>query len=247
VPSRTRQNRAAREIATEINVDREGIGTVDRLEGLDVFLRSEGTEQFGENVREEFAGEADFVQPTDVAPNVDPEAISAAPAVAPGRRDDVAARARQRTASDAAYIQAEDLNAEVGPRGVSELGVAAGRRDDVAMRAASGLASESPFARAGDFSVDVGASGITDAGLTSGGERRVVARQFESETPLGDVDPTADLQASGEGFELTRDATRDLAAERLDEQVPNETISPSDIELEPTESGFDAIFDRGGR
>jgi len=247
MPSRSRQNRAAREIADEIDVDREGIGTVDRLEGLDVFLRSSGTEQFGEQVREEFAGEADFVQPTDVNAQVDPEAISAAPAVAPGRRDDVSARARQRTAADAAYIQAGDLNAEVGPRGVSELGVAEGRRDDVAMRAAQGLASESPFAQPGDFGIDVGASGITDAGLTDTGERRVVARQFESETPLGDVDPMADIQPAGDGFELTQDATRDLAAERLDDQFPNQTISPADIELEATDGGFEAIFDGGGR
>lgn len=66
VPSRSRQNRAAREIANEIDVDREGVGTVDRLDGLDVFLRSEGTEQFSETVAEDFAGEADFVTPADV-------------------------------------------------------------------------------------------------------------------------------------------------------------------------------------
>jgi len=240
VPSRSRQNQAAREIANEIDVSREGIGTVDRLEGLDVFLRSEGTEQFSENVTDEFASEADFVTPGDVNPNVDPEAISASPAVAPGRRDDVARRARQRTAADAEYIRAEDLQAEVGPRGVSELGVAAGRRDDVAMRAASGLASESPFAQPGDFSVDVGASGITDSGLTSSGERRVVARQFEAETPLADVDPTADLQASGEGFALDSGAERRVAARRFEDDIglfgTGELDPQSD--LRDTDGGF---------
>ncbi|MCQ4334594.1 hypothetical protein KM295_14135, partial [Natronomonas sp. F2-12] len=240
VPSRSRQNRAAREIANEIDVSREGVGTVDRLEGLDVFLRSSGTEQFSENVTDGFAGEADFVQPSDVNPNVDPEAISADPAVAPGRRDDVAARARRRTASDAAYIQAEDLNAEVGPRGVSELGVAAGRRDDVAMRAAQGLASESPFAEPGDFGIDVGESGITDAGLTDTGERRVVARQFESETPLSNVDPSAGLAAAGDGFELAGTADDRLAARRFESDIGTFGSGELDPEsdIRDTDEGF---------
>jgi hypothetical protein len=240
VPSRNRQNRVASEIANEIGVDREGVGTVDRLEGLDVFLRSSGTEQFAETVTEDFAAEADFVEPADVDPNVDPEAISAAPAVAPGRRDDVAARARQGTAADARYIEPQDLDAEVGPRGVASVAVAEGRRDDVAARAASGLAADAPFAEPGDFGIDVSASGITDAALTSAGERRVVARQFESQTPLADVNPTADIEAAGEGFALAQSAERRVAARRFESDIglfESGELDPQS-DLRQTDSGF---------
>jgi len=279
--SRARQQQLASEVAGDIDVDREGVGTIDRIGGMDVFLRGPGPRQFGQQVADEFASSADFVTGADVAPNVNAADISAAPAVAEGRRDDVAQRARQQTAADAQFITRDDLDVEVGDRGVTGLGVAPGRRDDVAQRAERGLAADDPFAKPGDFDAEVSASGIESAGLTDAGARRRAGRQFESETPLGSVDPATDVTATsdgafrlnagaqeriaarrfedqfdafgqgeldssdvretGSGFGLGESAAREVAADRLSEQAGTD-VSPGEIQLEDTGSGFEAVF-----
>jgi len=283
--SRSRQLDTQQEIASEIGVEREGVATTAQRGGMNAFLRSTGTQQFAANLRSDFAGAADFVTEQDVAPNVDPQAISADPVVAPGRRDDVAERAREQTAASAQYITEQDLAAEVGPRGVSELGVAESRRDDVAARTRQGLASEDPFAQPSDFSADVSARGIESAGLTDQGARRRAGRQFEAETPLrdvdtddvtateggfgldteaqrraaarefesdiglfgtGELDPASDIRDTESGFGLAEDPAREVAAAELSEQVDAD-VSPGDIELNPTDGGFEAVFERGGR
>jgi hypothetical protein len=236
--SRQQQRETKREVAEQIDVDREGVGTVDRLRGgIDVFLRSSGARQFGAQVREDFAGEADFVTPSDVAPNVDSQRIAADPAVAPDRRPTVAQRARQGTAADAQFIKPQDLDADVGRRGVSDIAIAEGRRDDVASRAREGLAADDPFAKPGDFGVDVTPTGIEDAGLTDMGARRRAGRQFESETPLGEVDPSDDLRATGDGFALREGPQRRIAATRFESDTPLGSVDPQ-ADIEQTDSGF---------
>jgi len=153
--SRSRQVDTQQRIASEIGADPDGVATTARRGGMEAFLRSSGARQFAASLRNQFASEADFVEADDVAPNVDARDISAAPAVAPGRRDDVAARAREQTAADAEFITASDLEAEVGARGVSSLGIPEGRRDDVAQRARRGLASEDQYADPEDFAAEV--------------------------------------------------------------------------------------------
>jgi len=221
-------------------VGREGVGTVNRLRGgIDAFLRSSGARQFGENVRAQFAGEADFVQPSDVAPNVDVRDIAANPTVAQDRRPTVAQRARQQTAADTEFIQAGDLEADVGPRGVSEVAIPSGRRDDVASRVRQDLAADDPFAKPGDFEADVSATGIEDAGLTDPGARRRAGRQFEAETPLSAVDPQADIEASGDGFALDARAQERVAARNFEDQLDafgGGALTPADIE--PSGDGF---------
>src|SRR6056297_1927635 len=64
-PTRSAQTQAKREVAEEIDIDSEGVGSVDRLDGLDVFLRSPGVDAFGDNVAQDFAGQADFVTAAD--------------------------------------------------------------------------------------------------------------------------------------------------------------------------------------
>src|SRR6056297_3267115 len=76
-PTRSAQTRAKRDIAAELDIDSEGVGSVDRLDGMDVFLRSPGVDEFGNNVAEDFAGQADFVSADDIDPQVDGEAIAA--------------------------------------------------------------------------------------------------------------------------------------------------------------------------
>src|SRR6056297_1286336 len=210
--SRSRQRDAREEIAADIDVDREGVGSVERLSGLDVFLRGPGPRQFGAQVREQFAGAADFVTDDDVAANVNREAISADPVVAPGRRDDVAQRAREQTASDTEFVTDDDLDVDVGARGVRGLEVAADRRDDVAERTRQALAADDPYATTDDFAVDVTGRGVASAGLSDAGAQRRAGRQFEATTPLAEVG-SDDLRATDDGgFALDDQAQRRSAA-----------------------------------
>jgi hypothetical protein len=236
---RSRQRDAQRDVAAEIGIERSGVATVDRIGGMDVFLRSGGADQFADVVQRDFASAADFVEPDDVTAQVDRQAITADPMVARDRRDDVAARARQQTAADTEFIRASDLEADVGAMGVTGLGVAADRRDDVANRTRTTLADRSPFTEPDDFAVTVTDRGVDEAMLTPAGERRAAARQFESDTALGDVNPDTDLTDTGDGFGLTTDAQRELGALRLDEQVPEVTITPDDVTLEDGQAVFE--------
>jgi len=183
--SRSRQTSTASEIAGDLGIDRSGVGTVDRIEGMDVFLRSSGAEQFGDVVRSDFASSADFVAPDDVEARVDADAISADPFIAPDRRGRVASRARQETAADTEFIEAADLQADVGAMGVTGLGVREDRRDDIAAReleATTALGSVDPDS-------DLRSTG-DGFGLTSDAQRRLGALQIDEQLP--DVTVTAD-------------------------------------------------------
>ena len=216
---RDRQRESRREIADELDIDREGVGAVERIAGLDVFLRSTGVRQFGDDVRQEFAGEADFVESDDVDPRVDGQRIAADPIVDSDRRSTVAQRARQQTAADAEFITDDDLDAEVGRRGVTGIEVAEDRRPDVAQRARRGFAEDDPFAEPDDFEIEVGQLGIEQAGLTEDGERRRAGRQFESETPLSSVDPFDDLTEDDDGFGLREPVQRRAAARGFEDSI----------------------------
>ena len=234
----------ARDVASELDIDREGVGTVERIRGLDVFLRSEGSQQFGQDVAADFASEADYVQPGDVAPNVDADAISASPAVAAGRRDDVAARARSQAAADDEFAQPGDFAAEVGPRGVASLGFSeSGRRN----RAARALEAQTPLADV-DPTADLEASG-EGFGLDDQAARRSAARGFEDSTPLaqGALDPQADLRDTDGGFGLAAGPAREVAAERLDDELGNVSVAPDDVDLtRASDAAFEASFSQGG-
>ena len=216
---RNRQRESRREIADELDIDQEGVGAIDRLEGVDVFLRSGGQQEFASEIRDSFASEADFVQEDDVDPRINPQVIAADPIVASDRRSDVARRARERTAADAEFITDDDLDAEVGRRGVTGIEVAEDRRPDVADRARRGFADDDPFAEPDDFDVQVGQLGIEQAGLTEDGERRRAGRQFESETPLSSVDPFDDLTEDDDGFGLREPVQRRAAARGFEDSI----------------------------
>jgi len=236
--TRSRLRETRREVASEAGVDRDGVGAIDRLRGSDVFLRSSGVEQFGATVAEQFAGAADFVSEQDVDPNVNAQSISADPVVAPGRRDDVAQRAREQTASDAQFITGADLDVDVGDRGVTGLSVARDRRDDVTARARQGLADDDPFATPDDFAVDVSARGIESAGLSEQGAQRRAGRQFEAETPLREVG-SDDLRATADGFALDSDAQARSAARAFEDQYSAFGANELDTgDVRATEGGF---------
>ena len=237
--SRSRQTTTARDVAGELGIDRSGVGTVDRIEGMDVFLRSGGADEFAEIVQTDFASDADFVAPDDVQARVDADAISADPFVAPDRRDDVSRRARQQTASGTEFVEPADLQADVGAMGVTGLGVRESRRDDVATRTQRSLAGEDPFIEPDDIAVEVGAMGVTSAGVREDRRDDIAAREFEATTPLGSVDPDTDLTATGDGFGLTTGAQRRLGALQIDEQLPDVTVTADDVTLEDGQAVFE--------
>ena len=225
ITSRSEQNRIASNIADEIDVDREGVGTVNRTDGLDVFLRSSGTDEFEEEVSSDFADSADYVRPTDVNPRVDPDQIEASPTIPTGRRDDIAERARSQSAAETNFIKSDDLRAEVSSRGVESLAIEEDRRDDIRTRTASSLASDDQFLKPQDFDVDVGERGIEDASLTDRGRRRGAAREFSSETSL-DVTPNEVVKQS-DGFGLGEEPRRQLAAREFEDYQTSVPISSS--------------------
>ena len=227
ITSRSEQNRIASNIADEIDVDREGVGTVNRTDGLDVFLRSSGTDEFEEEVSSDFASSADYVRPTDVNPRVDPEQIEASPTIPTGRRDDIAERARSQSAAETNFIKSDDLRAEVSSRGVESLAIEEDRRDDIRTRTASSLASDDQFLKPQDFDVDVGERGIEDASLTDRGRRRGAAREFSSETSL-DVTPTEVVKQS-DGFGLGEEPRRQLAAREFEDSTPLSDVGPDQL------------------
>lgn len=209
---RSRQRAQQREIAAETDTDPAGVAVRDTTGGMDAFLRSTGVSDFAASLRSEFASAAEYVRERDVTAQVDPQQISADPMVAPGRRDDVADRAESEAASDTEFVTAADLDADVGAQGVTGLGIPEPRRDDVAARTRQGLAADAPFAEPADFEADVSAQGVESAGLTDRGERRRAARKFEADTPLSDVDPSADVTETGDGLALDDRAQRRVAA-----------------------------------
>jgi hypothetical protein len=125
----------------------------------------------------------------------------------------------------------------VGPRGVADLRVREGRREDVADRVRSDLASDNEYTRPSDFEATVTGSGVEQAGFAEGGRRRAAARQFESETLLGEVDPTADVTATDSGFGLDQQAQRRAAAEQLERDTPFDELDP-DTDVTATDDGF---------
>jgi len=239
--SRQRQQTARREIADDIDIDRDGVGVIDRIgEGIDVFLRSAGVRGFDENIRGDFASEADFVEPGDIDSRIDSRNISAEPIVASGRRDRVADRARRETAGDMEFVERSDLDADVGRFGVEEIAVAEDRRSDVADRARTGFAADDPFAEPGDFEIEVTAAGIEDAGLSQMGERRRAGRQFEAETPLRSVDPERDLTRMDDGFGLRSGAQRRLSAREFESEF--DIFGTGDLDPETDIRSVDGEF-----
>lgn len=242
-PSRQRQQQVKQDIAEEIDIGRRGVGSVDRIGGLDVFLRSPGVDQFGENVAEDFAGQADYVEAEDVDPRVDQQDIQARPIVDPQRRPAVRERATESVAAEDQYAKPGDFRAEVGPRGVRSVGLT-----DMGARQRAGRQFE---AETSLFDVDPTADiEPADGGFALGdtAQRRAATRGFEADYGLfdrGELDPSEDVRTVGDGFGLGKDEVREVAAARIDDQINQFDISPSDIDLEKTDAGgFRGIFER---
>ena len=241
---RTRQQTARRDVADDIDIVRDGVGTIDRIgEGIDVFLRSAGVRGFDENIRRDFASEADFVERGDIDSRIDAQNISADPIVARDRRDRVADRARRQFADDDPFAEPDDFDVGVDRFGIEDAGLSQmGER----RRAGRQFEAETPL-RSVDPERDL--TRMDDGfGLGRGAQRRLSAREFESEFDMfgtGDLDPETDIRSVNGGFGLAEGPTRQVAAADIDRQLDDFSVGVDDIELRETSDGqFEAMFER---
>ena len=241
---RTRQQTARRDVADDIDIVRDGVGTIDRIgEGIDVFLRSAGVRGFDENIRRDFASDADFVERGDIDSRIDAQNISADPIVARDRRDRVADRARRQFADDDPFAEPDDFDVGVDRFGIEDAGLSQmGER----RRAGRQFEAETPL-RSVDAERDL--TRMDDGfGLASGAQRRLSAREFESEFDMfgtGDLDPETDIRSVDGGFGLAEGPTRQVAAADIDRQLDDFSVGVDDIELRETSDGqFEAMFER---
>ena len=239
--TRQRQIERQREIADEVDIGREGVGAVDRInEGLDVFLRSVGVREFGENVRRDFADEADFVEADDVDPRVDGQAITADPQIPTERRQRVARRARRGLADDDPFAQPDDFDAEVGAFGVEE---ARFTETGARRRAGRQFAAETRL-----DSVPADDVRATDDGfeLAESRQRELAAFDFADRTPVETFDPERDITPADDGFGLTSEAQRRVAARGFEQQFDlfdSGALDPQ-TDVRDTNGGFGLGEDR---
>jgi len=191
--------------------------------------------------REQTASEAQFVEPGDLNAEVTGRGVTDI-AVPGARRDDVAARARQGLAADDPFAQPSDFEADVTAAGIESAGLT---ETGAERRAGRQFEAKTPLTDAGPDDVTRTGSGFA---LDDEAQRRVAARQFESESDVfasGELTP-GDIRDTEGGFGLAEEPASELAAAELSEQVDG-TVAPSDVTLsERDDGGFEAVFDRGG-
>jgi hypothetical protein len=231
------------------------------------------TEAIASRARQDTAADTAFVEPDDLDVAVGPGGVSEL-GVAESRRDDVRARTRQELAAEDPFANPSDFDVSVSERGVEEAGLSgpgARRRAGRQFESTTDLTSVDPQSdireTEGGFGLappaerelaterleadtpvteldpqrDVTRTG--DAfGLSTRGQRRVAAEQFDETTPVN-VGPD-DVEIGADNARLTRETQREIGARQLDQQLPDQTVSASDVELEPTDGGFEAVFER---
>lgn len=199
------------------------------------------TEAGQDELAMDFAEERPFVEPTEALVQADPrEGVRTR--VNPAAAEEIAGRARQDIAGDDPFAEPGDFDVDVGPGGVTDAGFTPiGER----RRAGRQFAAETPLGEVGPNEIEQSGDGFS---LTDPAERRLAAREFETELEQfgrGELDPGTDVQAVDDGFGLSRGPAREVAADRIDDQLPELDIGPSDIELEQTEGGrFTGSFER---
>jgi hypothetical protein len=153
-----------------------------------------------------------------------------------------AASLRSQFASEADFVERDDVAASVDRRDISgRAQVARERRDDVAERAREQTASETRFVEGDDLDVDVSGRGVTDLGIPEG-RRDDVARRarrgLASEDEYADPeDFQATVTATGiQSAGLTEQGAERRASEQFAAQTPLDSATPADVT--ETEGGF---------
>ena len=228
--SRTRQQQTKQSVADELDVDREGIGSVERLDGLDVFLRSEGVDQFSEELRQQASQDKQFVRPSDLATDIDPTDLTGrVTGLREGRRDNVAARRIEANSPYQSLTEGDVTPQDGGGFGVTERK----QRSFTASEIAADTALESVDPQADLTPTDGG------FGLDLGAERRLVAESTEASTPLSDVDPQTGVTLVNGEPTLTDQTRKRAGAAKLDQQFPDFDIGPGDVSLDDGQIVFE--------
>jgi hypothetical protein len=228
--SRERQTRQKRKVAEELEIDRDGVGSVDRLDGLDVFLRSPGVDEFDQQLREQAAQDEQFIKPTDLGTDIDPQDLSGqVTGVRQPRRDNVAARRIEANSPYQTLTEDDVTKQSEGGFGVTETK----QRSFTASEIASDTALETVDPQADLQPVDSG------FGLDLGAERRLVAESTEQSTPLSAVDPQSDVTVVDGEPQLTDRTRKEAGAAQLDEQFPDLDIGVGDVQLEDGQVTFE--------
>jgi len=228
--SRERQRRTKQDIAEELDISREGVGSVDRLGGLDVFLRSPGVDEFDQQLREQAAEDEQFIQPADLGTEIDPQELSGrVTGVRQPRRDNVAARRIEANSPYQTLTEDDVTQQSEGGFGVTETK----QRSFTASEIASDTALETVDPQADLQPTDGG------FGLDLGAERRLVAESTEQSTPLSSVDPQSDVTVVDGEPQLTDRTRKEAGAAQLDEQFPDIDIGVGDVQLEDGQVTFE--------
>ncbi|RAW44060.1 hypothetical protein DQW50_16165 [Halorubrum sp. 48-1-W] len=236
------------ELAMDFAADRPFVEPADTLvdadprEGVQTRTDPDATDEIAARARSETAADTDFIQGRDLDVEVGPGGVSGIE-VADDRRDDVADRTRQELAEDDEFAEPGDFSADVSAQGIERAGLS---DQGARRRAGRQFAAETPLREAGPDDVTATDDGFT---LDAEAQRRVAARQFEADLEpfgAGELDPSSDIRETGDGFGLAEGPTREVAADQLSDQV-GDTVDPADVELEPSDGGFEATFERRRR
>lgn len=213
----------------------------DPREGVQTMTDPAARARISERAARETAAEIEFIDGEDLSAEVGPGGVEDI-MTRPDRRDDIAMRTASGLAADDPFADPEDFSVDVGPSGIERAGFTEiGER----RRAGRQFADQTALEAVGPDEVQPTNGGF---GLTDPAQRRLAAREFETEFEQfgrGDLDPTADVRPIDDGFGLASGPARQVAADRIDAELPNIDIGPDDITLEETPGGqFEASFER---
>jgi|GEM_PF-3715693 len=173
----------------------------DRGEDIGFVPTDEGRDELASR----FADDRPFVDADDALVDADPRG-GVETMTAPAARPEIAAEAREETAADAEFIQPGDLDAEVGPGGVQDVGLT---DQGARRRAGRQFEAETPLSDV-DPASDLRETG-DGFGLARDPAREVAAERIDEQTPNLDVGvDDIDLEDTGDGFEAVfeREVTR---------------------------------------
>ncbi len=236
--ARARRQREAEEaeqqIADDFGIDESGVGTDLRLDGIRQRLTPAGAQQAEQNLVEQFADEADFVETDDVQAEVDPKQLRGDAFLPSEARGLVAERAVDDVAGDDEFVEPDDLSVEVGRFGIEEFGFRDGADERVASRQ---FEAQTPLE---DIDPDEDLIETSDGfELADDPQREIAAIDFAEETPVDEFDPSSDVRRTSDGFELAEPGQRQVAAVTVaDEFDQFDSLDPEDDIRRADDGGF---------
>jgi len=145
----------------------------------------------------------------------------------------------ERFADDRPFVDADDAMVDANPRGNITTRTDPARADEIAADARADAAADDEFTDPSDLTAAVGPGGVEAVEFTNTGRRRRASRQLEAETPLDEVDPTADLQQADDGLTLDAQARQRSAARGFEDRI--DTFEQGELtadDVRQTDSGF---------